>query len=94
MAATISHIADGVQGNQRTVKKKVTFGADSATADVDTGLSRVSYAVVNPLEGAAAPSMRFNSGVAGTAIAGTLALHSGTSAASYIVVAFGPSGAE
>lgn len=94
MAATVSSIANGSAGNQRTHKLKVTFGTNSATADVATNLQKVSYAIVNPLEGSAAPSMRFNSGVAGTAVAGTIALSSGTSAGSYIVVAYGPSGVE
>lgn len=94
MAATVSHIADSVMGNQRVEKLKVTFGANSATADVQTNLSAVSYAMVQPLEGAAMPSSRINSGVAGTATAGLLALHSGTSAASYLVVAYGPNGVE
>lgn len=94
MAATVSHIADSVAGNQRVEKLKVTFGTNSATADVQTNLDKVSYAIVNPLEGSAMPSMRFNSAVAGTATGGVIAFSSGTSAGSYIVAAYGPSGVE
>lgn len=94
MAATVSHIADSVMGNQRVEKLKVTLGANSATGDVQTNLSTVSFAMIAPLEGSAYPSMRYNSGVAGTATAGLIALHSGTSAGSYVVVAYGPNGVE
>lgn len=92
MAATVSHIAYSVSGNQRTETYKITFGTSSATADLPTGLSKVAYAIVNPLQGSALPSMRFNSAVAGTATGGTIAFHSGTSAGSYVVVAYGPNG--
>lgn len=92
MAATVSHIAYSVAGNQRNETYKVTFGTNSATADLPTGLNKVAYALVSPLEGSAMPSARYNSAVAGTATAGTIALHSGTSAGSYIVVAYGPNG--
>lgn len=93
MAATISHIANGVMGDVRYQKLKVTFGADSATADVPTNLGTVGWPVIVPLEGSAFPSARINSGVAGTALAGNVALHSGTSAGSYFVIAYGPRGA-
>lgn len=90
MAATISHIGNGSAGDQRYTKYKVTFGASSATADLPTNLQKVAYAIVNCLEGSAMPSMRFNSGVAGTATAGNIAFSSGTSAGSYVIVAYGP----
>lgn len=90
--ATVSHIANGVMGNQRNQTIKVTFNTSSATADVQTNLGKVSFCIVNPLQGSAMPSMRFNSGVAGTATAGLIAFTSGTSAGSYIVTAFGPNG--
>ena len=93
MATTVSHILNGVMGDVRYQKLKVTFGADSATADVPTNLGTVGWYTVTPLQGSAVPSGRINSGVAGTALAGNVALHSGTSAGSYIVIGFGPRGA-
>lgn len=89
MAETISHIVDSVKGNHRVVVKKVTNGANSNTADVPTGLNYVDYCIVTPLIGAAMPSVAVNSTVAGTATLGTIGLKSGTSAASYHVVAYG-----
>jgi hypothetical protein len=91
--ATVSHILNGVAGDVRYQKLKVTFNANSNTADVPTNLGTVGWAVVQPLQGSAMPSSRINSGVANTALAGNLAFHSGTSAGSYIVVAYGPRGA-
>jgi hypothetical protein len=93
MAETVSHIINGVMGDVRYSKYKVTCGADSATADVPTNLGTLGWAVVQPLQGAAMPSSRINSGVGNTALAGNLALHSATSAGSYIVIGFGPRGA-
>lgn len=89
MAETVSHIADSVQGNYRVVVKKVTNGTSSNTADVSTGLTFVQYCIVNPLIGAAMPSIAINSTVAGTSTGGTIGLKSGTSAASYNVIAYG-----
>lgn len=93
MATTVSHILNGVMGDVRYQKLKVTFGADSATADVPTNLGTVGWPSITPLQGSAMPSARINSGVGNTALAGNIALHSGTSAGSYIVIAYGPRGA-
>lgn len=93
MADTVSHIINGVMGDVRYSKYKLTMGASSNTADVLTNLGTVGWTVVTPLQGSAMPSIRINSGVANTALAGNIAFHSGTSAGSYIVVGFGPRGA-
>lgn len=90
MATTVSHLAQSVQGNQRVRIMKVIFGSASATAEVPTQLNRVSYAVVNRLNGAANPSLRLNATAAGTALAGNIGLLSGTSAGSYVIAAYGP----
>ena len=94
MAETISHIANFSMGNMRAQKLRVTMGTSSNTADVPTKVGRVSWAVIQPLQGSAMPSSRINSGVAGTALSGNLAIHSGTSAGSYYVIAFGPTGLD
>lgn len=92
MAETVSSIVNYSMGNLRGHKLKVTMAANSNTADVPTNVGKIAFAVVNPIDGAAYPSMRYNSGVAGTSIAGVLSLASATSGKVYTVVAFGPTG--
>lgn len=93
MAESVSHLYNGSIGDNRYSKYRVEMGASTATLDVPTNVGMVAFAIVNPMQGSAAPSMRYNSGLGNTAVAGNLALFSGTSAGSYIVVAFGPRGA-
>lgn len=89
MPETVSMIAQGVMGNERTTRFKVTMGTSSSTADVPTGF-RATWAVINPLNGGTgACSIRLNSMTAGTTIAG-ISIASATSAGSYIVTVLGP----
>jgi fructose-specific phosphotransferase system IIC component len=95
MAETVSHIANFSLGSTRASKYTVTMGANSATADVLSNLGRVAFAIVTPINGASHNlSVRYNSGVANTAIAGNLAITSGTSAGVYSVLIIGPNGAN
>ena len=88
MAATVSSIQNFIMGNKRVHLQKVTFAASSATADVATSLYAVEFAIPVMLTGGGAPTIAFNSTVAGTATAGTVALTSGISATSMLLLSF------
>jgi hypothetical protein len=88
MAATLTYEQE-IIANQRGKQIKVIFGADSATADVPTGLSLVKNAYFAPFNGCAQPTFKFNSTVAGVATAGTIGISSATSAGSGILVVYG-----
>lgn len=89
MAETISNVVNTVFGNFRVSVQRVTNGANSSTADVPTELSYVDFAVVQPLHGSAAPTLKTNVTNAATATNGTVAIKSGTSAASMLLISFG-----
>lgn len=84
MAETVSHLADAI-ANQRSRQFKVTMGTSSNTADLVTGLKAIYKVVATPLNGAAYPTYVIGATVAGTSTVGTVAIKSGTSAASYLV---------
>lgn len=89
MAETISNVVNTVMGNYRVVVQNVTQGANSATADVPTGLNFVEFATYQEYKAGAHMSIVKNQTVAGTATLGTVALTSGTSAGSGQLISYG-----
>lgn len=88
MAYTVSHLVSTVVGNLKMKAVRVT--ADAATGSIETGLENVrAVSVTNQSATSAGYKVAMNEGVAGTSIAGTVAITGAASGDELIVMVYG-----